>query len=74
MQIEVDIEVFGKLVATELTEAIAQFEDDLAKLKDGNPNRCGIFSIDKKEDKQQIKKMIKAMKRVRTWYGVGYEL
>lgn len=74
MQIEVDIEDFEKIMADELTQAIARFEDDLALLKEGTPNYLGMFSTDLEEDKRQIKKMIKAMKRVRTWYGVGYEL
>lgn len=74
MQIEVDIEDFEKIMAEQLTKAIEQFEDDLVYLKKDTPNYLGMFSTDLEEDKRQIKKMIKAMKRVRTWYGVGYEL
>ena len=74
MQIEVDIEDFEKIMAEQLTVAIENFERDLQLIKRNEPNYLGIFSIDLEEDKRQIKKMIKAMKRVRTWYGVGYEL
>lgn len=74
MQIEVDIEDFEKIMAEQLTKAIESFEHDLVCLKQGAPNYLGMFSLDLEEDKRQIKKMIKAMKRVRTWYGVGYEL
>lgn len=74
MQIEVDIEDFEKIMAEQLTVAIENFERDLQLIKRNEPNYLGIFSIDLEEDRRQIKKMIKAMKRVRTWYGVGYEL
>ena len=74
MQIEVDIEDFEKIMAEQLTQAIENFEKDLQLIKRNEPNYLGMFSLDLEEDKRQIKKMIKAMKRVRTWYGVGYEL
>lgn len=74
MQIEVDIEDFEKIMAEQLTVAIENFERDLQLIKRNEPNYLGMFSTDLEEDKRQIKKMIKAMKRVRTWYGVGYEL
>ena len=74
MQIEVDIEDFEKIMAEQLTVAIENFERDLQLIKRNEPNYLGMFSIDLEEDRRQIKKMIKAMKRVRTWYGVGYEL
>lgn len=73
MKLEVEIEQFEELMVDSLNESIATFEDDLERLKEGI-SCVGIFSTDKEEDKRQIKKMIKAMKRVRTWYGVGYDL
>jgi hypothetical protein len=70
MLIDIEIEDFEKLMARELTTAIEHFKSDIEQYeKDGH--RTGIFSIDQEEDLRQIKKMVKAMKRVRSWYSVA---
>ena len=70
MLIDIEIEDFEKLMARELTTAIEHFKSDI-KLYEKGGNMTGIFSIDQEEDLRQIKKMVKAMKRVRSWYSVA---
>jgi hypothetical protein len=70
MLIDIEVEDFEKLMAEELTKAIGYFEGDLKSYKNGGFS-CGTFSIDEQEDIRQIKKMVKAMKRVRSWYSVA---
>jgi hypothetical protein len=70
MLIDIEIEDFEKLMARELTDAIMHFKSDIEQYEKGG-HMTGIFSIDQEEDLRQIKKMIKAMKRVRSWYSVA---
>jgi hypothetical protein len=70
MLIDIDIEDFEKLMARELTTAIEHFKSDVDLYEKGG-HMTGIFSIDQEEDLRQIKKMVKAMKRVRSWYSVA---
>jgi hypothetical protein len=72
MLIDIDIEDFEKLMARELTDAIMHFESDI-ELYEKDGHMTGIFSIDQEEDLRQIKKMVKAMKRVRSWYSIDYD-
>jgi len=72
MLIDIDIEDFEKLIAQELTTAIGYFESDI-ELYEKEGRSTGIFSIDQEEDLHRIKKMVKAMKRVRSWYSIDYD-
>lgn len=67
--IEVDCEVASKIVAEELKYAIDCFERDIRANETGE-SYLRIFETDPKADLKAMKKMLKALKRVRSYYTV----
>jgi predicted methyltransferase len=70
--IEVDAELASKFVAEELKYAIECFERDIRANESGE-GYLPVFETDPKEDLKAMKKMLKALKRVRTYYTVPGE-
>lgn len=53
-----------------LVEMLDEFEEDLidASCNLANGHSSWVFSTDDAEEKRQIRKMLKAIKRVKSWY------
>ena len=68
MRFEPPPETMEYIVRYELLGHYDQMKKNLKKHKETD-EWCAIFSLDKEEDIRQIKKMIKAMKRVLEFYG-----
>jgi hypothetical protein len=67
MKVTIDIDEEA-LVPKVLAQGIQQFEQDLEGYKSGN-RFIAIFDIDPEKDKKEIKKHIKAFKRVMKYYS-----
>jgi hypothetical protein len=59
MKIELDDEAVDGVVALRLREMYGDLQD----------GTVGLFSIDQKENDKEVKKMIKAIKRVHNFYS-----
>ena len=68
MRFEPPPETMPDIVRYELLGHYDQMKKNLKKHQETD-EWCAIFSLDKEEDIRQIKKMIKAMKRVLEFYG-----
>lgn len=68
MRFEPPPETMEYIVRYELLGHYDQMKKNLKKHQETD-EWCAIFSLDKEEDIRQIKKMIKAMKRVLDFYG-----
>jgi hypothetical protein len=68
MKIEINDEFVSKIVAEDLKWHISNFKKDIKKAKAGE--RTAIFSLDKDEDIQEMKRMINAMRIVLDYYTV----
>lgn len=68
MRFEPPPETMEYIVRYELLGHYDQMKKNLKKHQETD-EWCAIFSLDKEEDIRQIKKMIKAMKRVLEFYG-----
>ena len=71
MKVSIDIDEEA-LVPKILAEGIKQFEQDLDNYKYGD-KFVAIFDIDPKKDKKEIKKHIKAFKKVAQYYSIPGE-
>ena len=69
MKIEIDDEITDKIVVANLTLTVDYWEEQLSRYKDPEHGWIAIFSVDPEEDKKEIRKMIKAAKRVLSYYG-----
>jgi hypothetical protein len=67
MKVTIDIDEEA-LVPKVLAQGIQQFEQDLEDYKSGN-RFIAIFDTDPKKDKKEIKKHIKAFKKVAKYYS-----
>jgi len=65
--IPVDWEAMQDAVAAVLNEDLRSFEESLKRVND--TNRGYMFEIDPKDDAKEIKRHIKALKRVLEYYG-----
>jgi hypothetical protein len=65
--IEVDSDQLNTIVRADLKLLLESLEDDLSR-NEAN-KRGSIFSMDFEEDQKEIKKHIKAFKRVLKYYG-----
>lgn len=70
--VELDCEAVSKLVAEELKYAIECFERDIRTNENGE-TYLPVFETDLEEDLKTMKKMLKALKRVRSYYTVPGE-
>ena len=70
MKIEIDDEMVDKMLVNSLTSTVAYWEQQLERYSDPDHGWIALFSVDPKEDKKEIKKMIKAATRVLKFYGV----
>lgn len=68
MRFEPPPEVMEYIVRYELLGHYEQMQKDLKRRKN-DEGWCAIFSTDKDEDIREIKKTIKALKRVLSFYG-----
>lgn len=68
MNIEIDHEIADRIVVASLKETLECFQKDY-----DSPDAVGVFSWDYEEDKKQIKKRIKAIKKTLYLY-TGEEL
>ena len=62
--VELDWETIDNIIVEQL------FESRSALLKDYERGNAKVFSLDPKEDRKQIRKMIKSFERVISWYTV----
>jgi hypothetical protein len=62
--VELDWETIDNIIVEQL------FESRSALLKDYERGTAKVFSLDPKEDRKQIRKMIKSFERVISWYTV----
>ena len=69
MMIEIDDEVADQIVVASLTSTVDYWEQQLQRYKDPEHGWIALFSVDPEEDKKEIRKMIKAAKRVLSFYG-----
>lgn len=67
MNIELKDDLADQVVVSALYTAIKQFEKDLEDYETGD-RFTAIFSTDKKEDKKQIRKHIKAFKKAHNYF------
>lgn len=67
MKVEIDDEQLMCFFRTSLAETLGTMQEDLAKTKRGNIT--GVFSWDAKEEIKELKKHIKALKRVLEYYS-----
>jgi hypothetical protein len=67
MNLELKDDLADQVVVSALYKAIKQFEKDLEDYKTGD-RFIAIFSTDKKEDKKQIRKHIKAFKKAHNYF------
>lgn len=72
MKVTIDIDEEA-LVPKILADGIKRFEQDLANYEQGD-KFVAIFDIDPKKDKKEIKKHIKAFKRVAKYYSIPGDL
>jgi len=68
MKIEIDDMFAEQVVAQMLRDSMEMLENDLAAYKKGDSPYIPVFSTDPVEDAKQLKKQIKAFKRVLSWY------
>lgn len=69
MMIEIDDEMVDQLFVASLTSTVEYWGQQLQRYKDPDHGWIALFSVDPEEDKKEIKKMIKAAKRVLSFYG-----
>ena len=62
--VELDSETIDQVIVDQLFAARSSF------LKDYESGTAHVFSLDPKEDRKQIRKMIKSFERVISWYSV----
>ena len=67
MNLELKDDLADQVVVLTLYKAIKQFEKDLEDYETGD-RFIAIFSTDKKEDKKQIRKHIKAFKKAHNYF------
>jgi hypothetical protein len=67
MNLELKDDLADQVVVLTLYKAIKQFEKDLEDYETGG-RFIAIFSTDTKEDKKQIRKHIKAFKKVHNYF------
>jgi hypothetical protein len=72
MKVTIDIDTAEALIVPVLKRTIEQFEQDLEDYKSGN-RFIAIFDTDPKKDKKEIKKHIKAFKKVAQYYSIPGE-
>jgi len=65
MKIELGHETFTKAIAQELKEQYYSFKRDL-----DNDKHVGLFSLDKEEDKKQMKEFLNAFEKVHSYYSI----
>ena len=63
--VELPYETMDQIIINQLTQNIADWEDDLSK------DCPRIFEVDPKLDKKIIRKHIKAARRIIAYYSVG---
>ena len=68
MNLELKDDLADQVVVSALYTTIKQFEQDLEDYETGNRTFIAIFSTDKKEDKKQIRKHIKAFKKAHNYF------
>lgn len=68
MKIEIDDMFAEQVVIQMLHESMEMLEKDLVAYKEGDGPYIAVFSTDPDEDVKQLKKQIKAFKRVLSWY------
>ena len=69
--IKIDNEMINDLVEKELGDYIKTLEKDLQNYKDFPGMFIAIFNTDPKKDQKEIKKTLKALKRIKALYTVG---
>lgn len=62
--VDLDPEMVDQIIVDQL------FETRSALLKDYERGTAKVFSLDPKEDRKQIRKMIRSLERVISWYTV----
>lgn len=65
--IEIEQEQIDAIIRTELKDFIGYFEADLARCEENK--KGAIFSMDYEEDRKELKKHIKAFKRVLKYFS-----
>jgi hypothetical protein len=62
--VELDDETLDNIIVDQL------FETRSALLKDYERDNAKVFSLDPREDRAEIRKMIRSLERVISWYSV----
>jgi hypothetical protein len=65
---KITVELDWKTIDNIIVEQL--FESRSSLLKDYDRGTAKVFSLDPKEDRKQIRKMIKSFERVISWYTV----
>jgi len=68
VKLEIDDEVADAIVIKVLRSSMEMLEKDLESYEAGGRPFIAVFSTDPDEDAKQLKKQIKAFKRVLSWY------
>ena len=69
--IKINDDMINNLIEKELGDYIETLEKDLQNYKDFPGMFIAIFDIDPKKDQKEIKKTLKALKRIKALYTVG---